>query len=98
MFIKMFALFQVWHVVPMEHLLARLDMDSAPVIRRIVNLIHSSFMPGDKSPEVLLSRCVALLQANPAAARKFYRYVPARMAINDIGKLISLYYTCTCAE
>ncbi|XP_064643919.1 condensin-2 complex subunit G2-like [Lineus longissimus] len=90
--IKGMRLIKVWHVVSMDHLLVRLTMDSAPVVRRIANLIHSSFMPADKSPEVLLSRCVALLQANPAAARKFYRYVPARMSLTDIGKFMLL--TC----
>ena len=36
----------------MEHLLARLELDDAPVCKRIVDLTFNSYIPADKSPEV----------------------------------------------
>ena len=36
----------------MEHLLARLELDDAPICKRIINLIFNSYMPSDKTPEV----------------------------------------------
>ena len=36
----------------MEHLLARLELDDAPVCKRIVELTFNSYIPTDKPPEV----------------------------------------------
>ncbi|XP_061177520.1 condensin-2 complex subunit G2-like isoform X5 [Saccostrea echinata] len=62
-----------WEVVPVEHLLARLEIDSAPVVRRLMTLLFPSFLPLDKSEQEQIPRCVALIQTNPGAARVFYR-------------------------
>ncbi|XP_078339811.1 condensin-2 complex subunit G2-like isoform X1 [Crassostrea virginica] len=63
-----------WEVVPVEHLLSRLEIDSAPVVRRLMTLLFPSFLPLDKSEQEQVPRCVALIQTNPGAARVFYRY------------------------
>ena len=44
--------FQYWSIAPMEHLLARLELDDAPVCKRIVELTFNSYIPTDKPPEV----------------------------------------------
>lgn len=62
-----------WEVVPVEHLLARLEVDTAPVVRRLMTLLFPSFLPLDKSEQEQIPRCVALIQTNPGAARVFFR-------------------------
>ena len=70
----------------MEHLLARLELDGPAVARRIVTLLLNSYLPLDKTPDVQLQRCIAMLQANRAAARKFYQYVPKHLELQGTGK------------
>uniref|UniRef100_A0AAY4CKQ6 Condensin-2 complex subunit G2 n=1 Tax=Denticeps clupeoides TaxID=299321 RepID=A0AAY4CKQ6_9TELE len=64
-----------WKVCSMEHLLARLERDTPPVCKRIVDLLFNSFFPVNQSEEVWCERCVTLIQMNSKAARKFYQYV-----------------------
>lgn len=70
----------------MEHLLARLEIDSRPVARRIVSLLFNSFFPVNQPDEVWCERCVTLVQMNPMAARKFYQYAHEHTAPTNIGK------------
>ena len=39
---------QFWEVVPVEDLLVRMELDSAPVAKRITSLLLDSFQPLDK--------------------------------------------------
>uniref|UniRef100_A0A671NUD7 Condensin-2 complex subunit G2-like n=1 Tax=Sinocyclocheilus anshuiensis TaxID=1608454 RepID=A0A671NUD7_9TELE len=64
-----------WKVCSMEHLLARLEMDSPPVSKRIVSLVFNSFFPVNQSETVWCERCVTLIQTNPGAARRFYQHI-----------------------
>ncbi|XP_033849581.3 condensin-2 complex subunit G2-like [Acipenser ruthenus] len=83
-----------WKVCPMEHLLARLETDSRPVGRRIVNLLFNSFLPVNQSEEVWCERCVTLIQMNPMAARKFYQYAHEHTAPTNIAKLMLTIRRC----
>nr|XP_034984741.1 condensin-2 complex subunit G2 isoform X1 [Zootoca vivipara] len=83
-----------WKICPIEHLLTRLEIDSRPVSRRIVNLLFSSFMPIDQPEEVWCERCVTLIQMNPAAARKFYQYAYAYTTPTNIAKLMLTIQSC----
>ncbi|NWV90117.1 CNDG2 protein, partial [Machaerirhynchus nigripectus] len=83
-----------WNVCPMEHLLARLEADSRPVSRRIVNLLMNSFFPVNQSEDVWCERCVTLIQMNPAAARKFYQYAYEFTAPTNIAKLMLTIRRC----
>jgi condensin-2 complex subunit G2 len=69
----------------MEDILARLEMDSRPVSRRLVSLIFNSFLPVNQPEEVWCERCVALIQMNHAAARRFYQYAHEHTACTNIG-------------
>lgn len=40
--------YQFWEVVPVEDLLVRMELDSAPVAKRITSLLLDSFQPLDK--------------------------------------------------
>uniref|UniRef100_A0A8B9SYW3 Condensin-2 complex subunit G2 n=1 Tax=Anas platyrhynchos TaxID=8839 RepID=A0A8B9SYW3_ANAPL len=78
----------------MEHLLARLEVDSRPVSRRIVNLLFNSFFPINQPEYVWCERCVTLIQMNSAAARKFYQYAYEYTAPTNIAKLMLTIRRC----
>ncbi|NXL76619.1 CNDG2 protein, partial [Leptocoma aspasia] len=83
-----------WNICAMEHLLARLEVDSRPVSRRIVNLLLNSFFPSSQPEDVWCERCVTLIQMNPAAARKFYQYAYEFTAPTNIAKLMLTIRRC----
>ncbi|XP_048765257.2 condensin-2 complex subunit G2-like isoform X2 [Ostrea edulis] len=83
-----------WEVVPVEHLLARLETDSAPVVRRLMTLLFPSFLPLDKSEQEQIPRCVALIQTNPGAARMFFRYTQNFMDVQQTAS----YMICLCRK
>ncbi|XP_039936835.1 condensin-2 complex subunit G2 [Hirundo rustica] len=83
-----------WNICPMEHLLSRLEADSRPVSRRIVNLLLNSFFPTTQPEDVWCERCVTLIQMNPAAARKFYQYAYEFTAPTNIAKLMLTIRRC----
>ena len=72
----------------MEHLLSRLAEDNSPVVRRIVKLIHDSFLPLDQPRNVKVTRCVVLQQSNVAAARRFFLHAGKQMNLTDISECI----------
>ncbi|KJE93895.1 hypothetical protein CAOG_04613 [Capsaspora owczarzaki ATCC 30864] len=84
--IKKIRTIRFWDVVPVNHLLARLEseasvLSAAPAAttasRRIVELLSNSYFPEDKEPEARLTRCIALVTSNRAASRQFYRFLHA---------------------
>ncbi|NWU64023.1 CNDG2 protein, partial [Pterocles burchelli] len=83
-----------WKICPMEHLLSRLEVDSRPVSRRIVNLLFNSFFPINQPEDVWCERCVTLIQMNAAAARKFYQYAYEYTAPTNIAKLMLTIRRC----
>ncbi|NWS63016.1 CNDG2 protein, partial [Chunga burmeisteri] len=83
-----------WKICPMEHLLTRLEVDSRPVSRRIVNLLFNSFFPINQPEDVWCERCVTLIQMNSAAARKFYQYAYEYTAPTNIAKLMLTIRRC----
>ena len=70
----------------MENILAQMVDDTPPVTRRIVSLLFNSFQPTDAEGEVQLTRTVALIQTNQAAARVFYQHAHRHMSIATAGK------------
>ncbi|XP_073693096.1 condensin-2 complex subunit G2 [Garra rufa] len=83
-----------WKVCSLEHLLARLEMDSPPVSKRIVSLLFNSFFPVNQSETVWCERCVTLIQTNPGAARKFYQHAYLYTAPANIVKLMLVIRKC----
>ncbi|NWH59852.1 CNDG2 protein, partial [Geococcyx californianus] len=83
-----------WKICPMEHLLTRLEVDSRPVSRRIVNLLFNSFFPTNQHEDVWCERCVTLIQMNSTAARKFYQYAYEYTAPTNIAKLMLTIRRC----
>ncbi|XP_027625867.1 condensin-2 complex subunit G2 [Tupaia chinensis] len=83
-----------WKICPMDHILARLEIDSRPVARRLVSLIFNSFLPVNLPERAWCERCVTLLQMNPAAARRFYQHAHEHTACTNIAKLIHVIRHC----
>ncbi|XP_070535793.1 condensin-2 complex subunit G2-like [Ptychodera flava] len=81
-----------WHIVPMEWLLARMELDSPSIVRRLVLLVFNSFMPSDREGTVQVSRCISLLQMNQLAARRFYQYAHKDMPLSTTVKF--MVYLC----
>ncbi|XP_034562667.1 condensin-2 complex subunit G2 isoform X2 [Notolabrus celidotus] len=77
-----------WDVCNMEHLLARLAIDSHSVSKRIVDLLFKSFFPVNEPEREWCCRCITLIQMNPMAARKFYQYAHKHTAPTNIIKLM----------
>ncbi|XP_026217742.1 condensin-2 complex subunit G2 isoform X2 [Anabas testudineus] len=77
-----------WDVCNMDHLLARLAIDSLSVSKRIVNLLFKSFFPVNESEREWCCRCITLIQMNPMAARKFYQHAYRHTAPTNIIKLM----------
>ncbi|XP_044196277.1 condensin-2 complex subunit G2 isoform X2 [Thunnus albacares] len=77
-----------WDVCNMDHLLARLAIDSQSVSKRIVDLLFKSFLPVNESEREWCCRCITLIQMNPMAARKFYQFAYKHMAPTNIIKLM----------
>ncbi|XP_040921195.1 condensin-2 complex subunit G2 isoform X2 [Toxotes jaculatrix] len=77
-----------WDVCNMDHLLARLAIDSHSVSKRIVDLLFKSFFPVNESEREWCCRCITLIQMNPMAARKFYQHAYKHTAPTNIIKLM----------
>ncbi|XP_059182454.1 condensin-2 complex subunit G2 isoform X2 [Centropristis striata] len=77
-----------WDVCSMDHLLARLAIDSHSVSKRIVDLLFKSFFPVNEAEREWCCRCITLIQMNPMAARKFYQHAHKHTAPTNIIKLM----------
>lgn len=78
--------FQFWDVCSMDHLLARLAIDSLSVSKRIVDLLFKSFFPVNEPEKEWCCRCITLIQMNPMAARKFYQFAHKHTAATNISE------------
>ncbi|WAR06565.1 CNDG2-like protein [Mya arenaria] len=59
--VKSLRTIKYWNIVPLEHLLARLVIDSEPVNKRIVKLIFSNFVPIEATMSYITMLCKAVL-------------------------------------
>ncbi|MEQ2217394.1 hypothetical protein XENOCAPTIV_008326 [Xenoophorus captivus] len=75
-----------WDICSMDHLLARLAIDSLSVSKRIVDLLFKSFFPVNEPEKEWCCRCITLIQMNPMAARKFYQFAHKHTAATNISK------------
>lgn len=77
-----------WKVVPIEHILVRLETDSAPIKRRIMQLVSDSFGPLGKEPSQQVEWCINLINLNRRAARQFFLNIPKSLGSCDTAKYI----------
>ena len=94
-----------YHVVPANHLLARLADEgrgrndpSGPVARALSDLLGNSFFPtgSDITMMDIVNRTMRLLTDSPRAAAVFYRNASALLSVNSISRLIAALTKCLC--
>nr|XP_006818203.1 PREDICTED: condensin-2 complex subunit G2-like [Saccoglossus kowalevskii] len=86
--IKGIRAIKFWNVVPMDQIIVRIELDSPCIVRRLVKLVFSSFMPLEKEVQIQASRCIALLNMNQLAARVFYQNSTKHMPIAATVKIM----------
>ncbi|XP_059170020.1 condensin-2 complex subunit G2-like isoform X2 [Physella acuta] len=86
--IKGLRAIKFWNVVSLEHILSRLETDTAPVVKRIMKLIGPSFLPVDCTPAEQVERCITLIKTNQGAARQFFMHVSQFFSLEDVVKYI----------
>ena len=62
-----------WDVAPVEHLLARLNIESKTNAGKIVQLLAPTYFPLNKKDVERVERCLALVRSNLPAGRRFYQ-------------------------
>ncbi|KAK7070599.1 hypothetical protein SK128_008960, partial [Halocaridina rubra] len=72
--IKSLKILRFWRIIPVNHLLHRLEDDMPAVCKLLTQLLLSYFHPAQREDKELLQRCLALLEENLGAARRFYQY------------------------
>ena len=77
-----------WDIVPVDHLLARLEIDSAAVCKKIVGLLQSSYFPQNKSEATRIARCLQMASTQPRASRVFYQLLGEFVSESDVGKFV----------
>ncbi|KAL3807192.1 hypothetical protein ACHAXA_008904 [Cyclostephanos tholiformis] len=94
-----------YHVVPANHLLARLADEGhgrndprGPVARALSDLLSNSFFPtGSKTTMTdIVNRTIRLLTDSPKAAVVFYRNASSQLSVHSISKLIAALTKCLC--
>ena len=78
--------FKVWKIVSKEHLFARLEVDSASVCVKLVELTYKSFINDDIENHVQLERCIELIESGLEKARRFFRYAVVQINVQQAGK------------
>ena len=95
-----------YHVVPVEHLLARLAVEATgnlnpcgPVPSSLTNLMQNSYFPQGEgiSGSEQVRRTLSFLSSYPESACVFYKNLPSHLSINSICKLIAMLFKCLIA-
>lgn len=85
--------------MPVDHLLARLEIDSTTVARRLVQLLFNSYLPVDKPLDVQILRAIHLVRLNPGAVRKFYLHAYLHMNVLSTSMFTILFlFFCLCND
>eukprot|EP01135_Chromosphaera_perkinsii_P006883 Nk52_evm38s621 gene=Nk52_evmTU38s621 len=85
-----------YHVVPIKHLLSRLELETSSALqKKIASLLLNSYYPVNKTGEDKVTRCIALAATNAGACRQFYKVLPAILSDDrDLPKFFLLLCEC----
>ncbi|XP_042232394.1 condensin-2 complex subunit G2-like [Homarus americanus] len=92
--VKSSKVIRYWDIIPVPHLLHRMEEDKPVVCKLLTQLLLSSFHPVHQEDEEILQRCLSLLEENRAAARRFYRYASNKLDINSTVHFMLLIWRC----
>ena len=105
LFVKKIRGMRYYHVVPAQHLLARLEDEgcscnnpTGPVALALTELLSNSFFPigSKKTMNDIIIRTLRLLTDNPGAALTFYRNASSQLSVSSITNLIAALMKCLC--
>ncbi|KAL7548520.1 hypothetical protein ACHAWF_011800 [Thalassiosira exigua] len=94
-----------YHVVPANHLLARLADEGrggndprGPVARGLSDLLGNSFVPVGKgrTSDDVVRRTMRLLRDSPGAAATFYRNASSMLSRGSVARLVAALMRCLC--
>lgn len=83
-----------WEIVPVHHLLHRLEDDKPVVCKLLTQLLLNSFHPVHREDQDLLHRSLTLLEENRAAARRFYQYASRKLDLPSTVHFMLLIWRC----
>jgi hypothetical protein len=77
-----------YSIVPVEHLLARLETETTSNAKRIINLLAPSFFPSSKPDSEKIERLMHMATTNPKATRVFARFLHTVADEAEIGTFL----------
>jgi condensin-2 complex subunit G2 len=87
--------FKYYHVVPSNHLLARLTAEAertksmiSPVASSLTELLSNSYFPLGAKGSEQIRRTLVFLNKNPQSAKVFYANLPYHLDLNNVSKLV----------
>lgn len=103
--VKTISGIKYYHVVPVEHLQARLAQEGlsnpqGPVPSTLTELMMNSYCP--QGPNVSgtdqVKRTIAFLTSDPVAAQVFYSNIASHLSVGSVAKLVAMLLRCLCAS
>lgn len=92
--VKSLKIIRYWDIVPMNHILHRLEEDTPVICKLITQLLLNTFHPIQREDQELLHRTLALLEENRAAARRFYQYTSRKLDLPSNVHFMLLILRC----
>ncbi|XP_037804302.1 condensin-2 complex subunit G2-like isoform X1 [Penaeus monodon] len=92
--VKSLKIIRYWDIVPMNHILHRLEEDTPVMCKLITQLLLNTFHPIQREDQELLHRTLALLEENRAAARRFYQYTSRKLDLQSNVHFMLLILRC----
>ncbi|XP_042859360.1 condensin-2 complex subunit G2-like isoform X3 [Penaeus japonicus] len=92
--VKSLKIIRYWDIVPMNHILHRLEEDTPVMCKLITQLLLNTFHPIQRDDQELLHRTLALLEENRAAARRFYQYTSRKLDLPSNVHFMLLILRC----
>ncbi|XP_047468788.1 condensin-2 complex subunit G2-like isoform X2 [Penaeus chinensis] len=92
--VKSLKIIRYWDIVPMNHILHRLEEDTPVMCKLITQLLLNTFHPIQREDQELLHRTLALLEENRAAARRFYQYTSRKLDLPSNVHFMLLILRC----
>jgi len=93
-YIKAIPGIKYYHVVNLDHLLARLGKEDGSVASALTHLLLNSYFPQGVSNAEQARRTFAFLADYPDAAVVFYRNISNHLSVNFVAKLAKIMLKC----
>ncbi|GIY12717.1 condensin-2 complex subunit G2 [Caerostris extrusa] len=91
--VKKISSIKYYDIVPLDHLLARMEEDKV-IAKTIVNLIHNSYFPKpdpERPKEYLntcVARCIEMIKTDRGASRIFFQHIPSFIDVEYVAQFM----------